>query len=295
MKIKYIFLCIMVFFVLSACSKEIEQANADETDAPNIVNIDGFVFVHGGSFVNTNSNLYDTIATVDDFYIGIYEVTQSEWIEVMGSNPSEFAGENNPVETINWYDAIEYCIRRSELEGLQPYYNIDRDNIDPNNLGELDDLRWTVTINPGANGYRLPTEVEWEYAASGGQLSQSFYYSGSDDPDEVAWYYRNCGDVYMDGFWHWGSIQNNNGRPHPVGQKLPNELGLYDMSGNVREWCWDWYGEETFPESGEEGRVIRGGGWVGQENPCAINYRANMEPHYRFNDIGLRLVRDVFN
>ncbi|MCL2718031.1 MAG: formylglycine-generating enzyme family protein [Lachnospiraceae bacterium] len=271
--------------ILSACVQESKQV--DSGDVP-----EGFVLVKGGYFTNVNSNLYGKDEKVEDFYIGTHLVTQREWAEVMGSNPSEFIGDDNrPVEMINWYDAIEFLNRKSELENLEPFYAIDKENADPNNFGQEDDIRWTVTINPGANGYRLPTEIEWEYAASGGQLSENYLFSGSDDPDEVAWHFRNSGDAYLTEFWYYSIILANNCRTRPVGQKLPNELGLYDMSGNVREWCWDWHGEGVSPAGGE-GRVIRGGGWLGQEDVCAVNYRNFLEGHYRFNDMGLRLVRN---
>ncbi|MCL2034152.1 MAG: formylglycine-generating enzyme family protein [Oscillospiraceae bacterium] len=278
MKWKLIPWLALIVVVFSACSQE------------NLETPDGFILVKGGAFVNTNSNLYGTIVTVPDFYIGKYEVTQKEWVDVMGSNPSEFQGEDMPVETVSWYDAIEYCNKRSEKEGLKPYYNIDKDTIDPNNLSEDDDIRWTVTINEGANGYRLPTEVEWEYAASGGRKSRSYIFSGSDDPDEVAWHFRNSGDEYLEGFWHWPTIEGNNSRPQPVGQKKGNELGLYDMSGNVREWCWDWHGDNVDTGSGAE-RVWRGGGWIGQEEACKMNFRGSLEAHYKFPDQGFRVCR----
>jgi formylglycine-generating enzyme required for sulfatase activity len=148
---------------------------------------------------------------VQSFYMGIYAVTQEEWVKVTGSNPSKFRGPDLPVETVNWYDAVEYCNQRSKQEGLTPAYQGSSVNI---------------TCNFRVNGYRLPTEAEWEYAAKGGNQAGSIYeYSGSNNVDEVGWY-----------------IENSGGSTHAVGRKQPNRLGLYDMSGNVREWCWDWYG-----------------------------------------------------
>lgn len=261
------------------------------------------VLVKGGTFRNTKSNYYGKGVTVSDFYIGKYDVTQKEWIEVMGSNPSKFEGDNLPVEMVSWYEAIEYCNRRSLKEDLKPYYNIDKTRDDPNNkpdpkFGDLDTIKWTVTINPGANGYRLPTEAEWEYAAGGGQLSRSYTYSGSDEIDDVAWYWRNSGDIELAGFWNWPTIQQNHDRPRPVGSKKPNELGLYDMSGNVREWCWDWYGDFQTnvkdPKGSDSGyrRVWRGGGWIGADFCTESSFRGSLAANGAGPDQGFRVCRN---
>jgi formylglycine-generating enzyme required for sulfatase activity len=262
---------------------------------------DNFVLVKGGTFKNTKSGYYGKGVVVSDFYMDKYDVTQKEWVEVMGRNPSKFKGDNLPVETVSWYDSVEYCNRRSIKEGLKPYYNIDKNKSDPNNkpdpkFGDLDIIKWTVTINEGANGYRLPTEAEWEYAADGGQLSRSYTYSGSDNVDEVAWYWRNAGDKDLSGFWNWPAIQLNHDQTKPVGGKKPNELGLYDMSGNVREWCWDWYGNlktNVIDPRGSQsgfGRVWKGGGWIGAAFTAAPTFRGSLAANGTGPDQGFRVV-----
>ena len=282
-----------IMVVVSGCSAgKLSPLNSKSQKVP-----DNFVLVKGGTFKNTNSNYYGKSIFISSFYIGKYEVTQKEWLEVMGSNPSQFKGDNLPVEMATWYECVEYCNKRSIKEGLKPYYNIDKNKKDPNNQNDDDSVKWTVTISAGANGYRLPTEAEWEYAAGGGQKSKSYTYSGSTNVDEVAWYWRNAGDTNLTGFWFWPVIEKNHDKTKPVGGKKPNELGLYDMSGNVREWCWDWYGDletnGTDPKGSASGyaRVWKGGGWIGDAFCCESSFRGSLAANGVGPDQGFRLCR----
>jgi formylglycine-generating enzyme required for sulfatase activity len=248
-----------------------------------------FILVKGGAFINTKSGYYNKNVSLQTFYIGIYEVTQQEWMAVMASNPSEFKGENLPVETVSWYDCIEYCNKRSIKEGLRPYYNIDSNKNDPDNTNDLDDVKWTATVIEKANGYRLPTEAEWEYAAGGGQLSKSYKYSGSNTLDEVARYWQNSGDEFLSGSWSWQALVKNNNKTKRIGGKAPNELGLYDMSGNVREWCFDW--NESNGTNGLQGRIWKGGGWIGADFCCESSFRADHQANGKGPDQGFRVCR----
>ena len=230
-----------------------------------------FVLVEGGSFLmGSNSRRSNEKpvhqVSLSSFYMGKYEVSQKEWREVMGNNPSKSKGDNLPVECVTWYDAVEYCNKRSLKEGLLPCYSGSREDIK---------CDWT------ANGYRLPMEAEWEYAARGGKASKGYEYSGSNDLDSVGWY-----------------RVNSESKTDAVGGKVPNELGLYDMSGNVWEWCWDIYGSypsgaQYNPTGSNSGsyRVLRGGSWYYDAYSCTVSYRAYLYATVSYSDIGFRVCR----
>jgi formylglycine-generating enzyme required for sulfatase activity len=238
----------------------------------------GMILVEGGTFMmgspssepgrNQREGPQHSV-TVSSFWMGKYPVTQAEWVEVMGGNPSYFRNNaNSPVENVSWFRAIEYCNLRSVRAGLTPVYTISGTN---------------VTWDRNANGYRLPTEAEWEFAARGGNKAGSgFIYSGSNNIDDVAWFNGNSGDS-----------------THPVGSKKPNQLGIHDMNGNVLEWLWAWFGSYTDeektnpigPNSGT-GRVLRGGSWSSSMEHVRISARSGLEPTLRSTSFGFRVVRN---
>jgi formylglycine-generating enzyme required for sulfatase activity len=255
-----------LFFALAAA---LCAAAAFGQDAPAPA---GMVRVEGGTFQMGSNNGDDDerpvySVTVQGFSMGEFQVTQREWQEVMGNNPSERKGDGLPVTNVTWFEAVEYCNRRSRREGLVPAYGGGGENI---------------TCNFNASGYRLPTEAEWEYAAKGGNKDPMVYeYSGSNSPGSVAWY-----------------IDNSGGSLHQVGTKQANSLGLYDMSGNVYEWCQDRYGNypggpQTDPRGPSTGanRVVRGGSWGNDARYVRSAGRGSFTPSDRLSYIGFRVAR----
>lgn len=196
------------------------------------------------------------------------EVTQKLYEAVMGSNPSYFKGENNPVEKVSWYDAIYFCNMLSEKIGFTPVYSVDGKtdvttwNYTPHNGNPI---RWGVTQDTSANGFRLPTVAEWQYAARGGQ---NYTYAGSNNLDEVGWYYGKSGD-----------------KTHSVAQKKANGYGLYDMSGNVWEWCWD-----VDSDRGRAYRCYCGGSYGYYGFCCTVSSENNYLAKDQDDNVGFRIV-----
>ena len=281
---KILLFSMAVMLTLMGCSKENEPKDNDknqDTIEDTLLTqetikqlLEDMVYVEGGTFfmgaqnsdsdgLNYDADIYSHESpvhevTLDSYYIGKYEVTQGLWKKVMGVNPSLFTGDDNlPVEYVSWNDCQTFITRLNQLTG---------------------------------QNFRMPTEAEWEYAARGGQQDEYIRtkgqsgtyckYAGSNDIDDVAWYDGNSG-----------------GKTHPVGTKAPNALGLYDMSGNVWEWCSDWYdyynsSPATNPTGSATGiiRMLRGGYWGGNTWNSRVSRRNYNAPDYRNLSDGLRLV-----
>ncbi len=262
----------------------------------------GMIYVEGGSFLMGNSQSIDGFndelptheVAVSSFYIGKYEVSQGEWFEIMGYNPSKFTGDiNRPVDSVNWYEAIVYCNLLSMKNNLNPVYKL-YDSFDPQDWGKIPSSSissWElVECDWNAGGFRLPSEAEWEFAVRGGKDTSDYLYAGSNFIDEVAWYWENSMHNYDDR------------QTQPVGEKKANRIGIFDMSGNVWEWCWDWYQSDYYKRSPQvnpigpldgSDRVTRGGSWIVSEGSCTVSRRGSSMPHENFSYIGFRVVRSA--
>ena len=275
-------------------NKEIELKNFED---------EYMIKVKGGKYIPSFAN---ELKEVFDIEVCKYLTTQKMWLEVMENNPSGFKGDNRPVETVSWWEVLEYCNRLSEKYGLEPVYELSKSSEGTLMIKELEGK----IVSPdkanfkNTEGFRLPTEVEWEWFASGGQkaIEQgtfNYIYSGSNNIDEVAWYYENVRKFDV------ASTKD-------VGLKNSNQLGLYDCSGNVWEWCYDTI---EFDENGDYKNIrngnlymyeafdlsntyrrMKGGSWGNGNKDCAIFHRGcnqaiNVKEYFRY--FGFRIVRTI--
>lgn len=305
-KISAFLLAMVMLFAVSACSTDIQNHTSNgtsgntDTSSTNsggaaIEAPENFVLVKGGSFEmgspdteawRSADEIQHTV-TVSDFYMSVYELTQAEYREMIGENPSSFSGDELPVENISWADAIRYCNARSEKEKLTPAYIIDGQSI---------------TWDRSANGYRLPTEAEWEYACRAGTATP--FNTENSISAEEANYYGHYPYEIEDNYFSQENLSTKPGEYRQatvaVNSFSPNKWGLYNMHGNVGEWVWDYYGAysteaQTDPAGAESGtlRVYRGGGWNDFAKNMRSAYRAALAEDKGSFNIGIRLVRNA--
>lgn len=309
-RVRAFLLAIVMMFAMNACNTDTQNSSgsstpdsipesmdtaSDNSGSTPVEVPENLVLIKGGTFQmgspdteawRSDDETQHTVA-VSDFYMSIYELTQKEYQDVTGENPSSFSGGDLPVENISWMDAVRYCNGRSEKENLVPAYSIDGQSI---------------TWNRGADGYRLPTEAEWEYACRAG-TTMPFNTENSISAGEAN-YYGHYPYEIEDNYFSQGNLSTKPGEYRQttvaVNSFSPNKWGLYNMHGNVGEWVWDCYGDysteaQSDPVGAESGtlRVYRGGGWNDFAKNMRSAYRAAMGQNKGSFNIGIRLVRNA--
>ncbi len=279
-----------LLFLMSGCSDDSTTSDSDPIIL-NLVDVSGGIFEMYKIYEEGGETIIDTFnVELNSFLISETEVTQYQYEAVMvDSIPIYYygSGDNYPAYNVSWLEAICFCNQLSIDNNYNPCYSgsyVDSLGtiivLPPDSLFHADSVYCDFSVN----GYRLPTEAEWEYASRNAGVSSYILYSGSENIENVAWYISNSGNS-----------------AHPVKEKQPNELGLYDMSGNVWEWCWDWYeeysGEDQINPTGppDQGYIhsLRGGAWYSPEVKCSSSFRAVNQPQRGSNYNGFRVARNA--
>ena len=276
----HVFVLVLLLTLFCGCKRKAPQETSGtpgpSADQSEIGSGAEMVLIPGGRFLMGDAKEIDATpheVVLSPFYMDKNLVTQAEYERAMGENPSRWKGGNNPVEQVRWSDAVRYCNKRSALEELQPCYDLET---------------WQCDFE--ANGYRLPTEAEWEYACRAGTKTAYYFGESESKLSDHAWFKGNSG-----------------GKPRPVGGKPANPWGLYDMHGNVWQWCNDYYQVDYYQQSSEkdprgpetgESKVVRGGAWKFSADSCRSGYRNNEDPGYadvcfNYDIYGFRCVRNA--
>ena len=259
----------LALLLLCLCGTAFAQSPA----RPVMVPVMGGAFFMGSNENRITERIHEV--TIRPFLISETTVTQELYTAIMGENPSFFKNSANPVDSVDWFDAVRFCNALSARFGLPPAYTINGD---------------TVIWNRESKGYRLPTEAEWEFAARGGLYGapgpqDKVFFSGGDaaaNPQDYCWY-----------------VTNSKTSSRTVKEKLPNQLGLYDMSGNVWEWCWDWHddypdgpvSDYAGPETGKR-RIYRGGSFLNNLNLLRVTFRISDPPSHKATSRGFRIAQN---
>ena len=265
---------------------------------------ENMIFVQGEKY---QPSFADEEKEVFDIEVCKYPTTQKMWIEVMENNPSSYKGDNKPVDSVNWWQALEYCNKLSQKYGLEPVYDLSKKE---QGILMIKELGGEIVYPDVANfknteGFRLPTEVEWEWFARGGKIAIEqgtfdYTYSGSNNINEVVWYRENTG-VRSNYDWRTDQTYYVDGSSQDVGLKKPNQLGLFDCSGNIREWCYDTVGDiedgklytyDAFDTS-KQYRRVRGGSWYNPSDMSKVVYQDSTKSNDTFGNNGFRIVRTV--
>jgi len=296
------FLIIFIFaFGIGACG----GFGAPEIEMVSIPAGDFYMGSPTGEFNRQSNETQHKVTLSNAFKMSKHEITQKEWYAVMKTKPSYFTGDDLPVESITWFNAIEFCNKLSKMAGFDSVYTIS--GITRGSDGRI--TAATVTADWAKDGYRLPTEAEWEYACRGAYTNKGTETAtkafGIDDGTKMVlglanFYVRYSYDTPHSGHYDVGNDTGHVGQTTEVGSYASNNYGLYDMHGNVWEWCWDWYG--TYPADGEvdyrglpsgSARVLRGGSWFNYGQDLRSAFRYGDYPSHWFEYIGFRVARSL--